>query len=78
MTLEHKFVKREKVLNILRDMQKKYGCLPEDKVREISKKIHMPVVALYSMATFYSMLSVKKKGKKVCYHYMISSETFAK
>jgi len=58
--------KRPKVnlLPILKDMQREYGYLPEDKVRELSEKIKIPVVKIYSAATFYSMLSVEKKGKK--------------
>ncbi|GAG38641.1 unnamed protein product, partial [marine sediment metagenome] len=39
--------------------------LPENKIRELSKKIGIPVVEIYSTATFYSMLSAKKKGKKI-------------
>ena len=65
MTLEHRLVKREKLLNKLKDIQRKYGYLPENKIKELSKKIGIPVVEIYSAATFYSMLSVKKKGKKV-------------
>ncbi len=65
MTLEHRLVKREKLLNELKDIQRKHGYLPEQKIKELSKKIGIPVVEIYSAATFYSMLSVEKKGKKV-------------
>ncbi len=65
MTLEHRLVKREKLLNKLKDIQRERGYLPENKIKELSKKIGIPVVEIYSAATFYSMLSVKKKGKKV-------------
>ena len=65
MTLEHRLVKREKLLNMLKDMQRKHGYLPEKKIKALSKKIGIPVIEIYSAATFYSMLSVKKKGKKV-------------
>lgn len=50
---------------MLKDMQRKHGCIPEQEARKLSKKIGIPVIDIYSMATFYSMLSVKKKGKKV-------------
>ena len=56
---------RVNLLPILKDMQRAYGCLPENKLIELSKKIKIPVVEIYSTATFYSMLSVEKKGKKI-------------
>ena len=65
MTLEHKVVKRDKLLNILKDIQRRYGHLPEKEIRKLSKDVGIPVVEIYSAATFYSMLSVKEKGKKV-------------
>ena len=65
MTLEHRLVKREKLLNQLKAIQRKHGYLPEKKIKDLSRKIGIPVVEIYSAATFYSMLSVKKKGKKV-------------
>ncbi len=58
-------VPRMNILAILKEMQRKYGCLPEDKVRGLSEKIGMRVIEIYSAATFYSMLSTDKKGKKV-------------
>ena len=65
MTLEHRVIKREKLLNKLKEIQRKYGYLPEKKIRELSKKVDIPVVEIYSTATFYSMLGVKKEGKNV-------------
>jgi len=65
MTLEHKITRREKILNILKEIQRKHGYLPEKEINKLSKKTLIPVIEIYSAATFYSMLSVKKKGKKV-------------
>lgn len=56
---------RVNLLPVLKQIQREYGYLPEDKIREVSKKIDLPVIEIYSAATFYSMLSVDKKGKKV-------------
>ncbi len=56
---------RKNILGILREIQEKHGYLPEDKIRKLSKKLNMPVIDIYSAATFYSMLSVKKKGKNI-------------
>jgi NADH:ubiquinone oxidoreductase subunit E len=65
--IETKKEKRPKanILGTLREIQEKHGCLPEDKIRELSKKLNIPVIDIYSAATFYSMLSVKKKGKNI-------------
>ncbi len=53
------------VLGALREMQEKNGCLPENKINALSKEIGMPVVEIYDMASFYSIFSFDKKGKKV-------------
>ena len=65
MALEHKAIKKEKLLNMLVEMQKKRGYLPEKTIRGLSKKINIPVGEIYSAATFYSLLSAKKRGKKI-------------
>ena len=65
MTLEHKRGTREKVLNLLKNIQREHGYLPEKEIRVLSKKLDVPVIDIYSTATFYSMLSVKPLGKKI-------------
>jgi len=62
---EKEEISKKNVLGALKEMQRRYGYLPEKEVIELSKKINVPVVEIYSAATFYSMLSVDKKGKKV-------------
>ena len=56
---------RVNILARLKEMQRKYGHLPENKVRELSDETKLPVVEIYSMASFYSMFSFDKKGKKL-------------
>ena len=53
------------ILGALREMQREYGYLPEDRIRELSKEVGVPVIEIYSAATFYSMLSIKKKGRNI-------------
>lgn len=65
MTLEHKFERRGKLLNTLKQIQRKHGYLPEDEVRKLSKKVGIPVTEIYSTATFYSLLNTEQKGKKI-------------
>ncbi|MBW2989230.1 NAD(P)H-dependent oxidoreductase subunit E [Candidatus Woesearchaeota archaeon] len=56
--------KKENILERLKDMQRRYRRLPEDKIRELSRKIDVPVTEIYSTASFYSMFSFEKKGRK--------------
>ena len=56
---------RVNLLNIFKEIRGQYGYLPENIIRKLSKKIKMHVVEIYSAATFYSMLSVKKKGRNI-------------
>lgn len=56
---------RKNILYILKEMQRKYSHLPENKIRELSRKTGIPVVEIYSAASFYSMLSTRKKGKNI-------------
>lgn len=65
MILEKKEESRKMLLNMLNSIQRKYGYLPEKKIIGLSKEIKMPLVEIYSAATFYSMLSVEKKGKNI-------------
>ncbi len=50
---------------MLKEIQRQYGYVPEKEARKLSKMLDIPVIDIYSVATFYSMLSVEKKGKKV-------------
>ncbi len=57
--------KFKNILGDLKEIQKKYNYLPEKKIRELSRKTNIPVVKIYSIATFYSMFSTEKKGKNI-------------
>jgi len=46
-------------------VQKELGYLPQDAVIEAAKVFNMPVSKAYGVATFYSMFSVKPRGKNV-------------
>ena len=56
-------------LAILQDIQGKYNYLPRESLYFVADYIQVPLSKLYSMATFYKALSLKKKGEtiiKVC------------
>jgi len=51
------------IIFILQTMQDKFGYIPEDRAKEISKKLNIPLVRLWGVATFYSQFKFKKPGK---------------
>lgn len=56
---------REELIPILTDINKSVGFLPAEALDEISRLIHVPRSQLFSVATFYRMLSTKKMGRHV-------------
>lgn len=53
------------VVSILQSIQDKYGYIPEDKSKEIAKKLNIPFVKLWGVATFYSQFKFQKPGKYI-------------
>jgi NADH-quinone oxidoreductase subunit E len=56
-------------LAILQDIQGEYNYLPRESLYFVADYLQVPLSKLYSMATFYKALSLKKKGEniiKVC------------
>ena len=56
-------------LAIMQDIQNKYNYLPKEALYIVADYLKVPMSRLYSMATFYKALSLKKKGEniiKVC------------
>lgn len=54
---------------ILQDVQSEFGYLPKDVLAEISGRLSIPKSRIYSVATFYNVLSLKPRGKhmvRVC------------
>ena len=56
-------------LAIMQDMQRLFGYVPREGLEKLSVYMGRPLMALYSLATFYKALSLKPKGEhviKVC------------
>lgn len=54
---------------ILQDVQEEYNYLPVEAIKHISENMHIPLSRVFSVATFYSSLSLTERGKhliKVC------------
>lgn len=57
----------DKLIEILMEVQRQSNenCVTEEELKIISKELGVPLSKVYGVATFYSMLSTKKRGKYV-------------
>ena len=55
--------KQSAVLGALRALQHEEGYLPVEKMDAIAKYLDMPAIAVYEVASFYSMFELKPVGK---------------
>jgi NADH-quinone oxidoreductase subunit E len=59
----------EALIQILLNIQEKYGWLPQEMLSEVSRQLHIPYNRVYQVATFYKAFSMAPRGKhiiKVC------------
>jgi len=56
---------RAELIPILTDVNQKIGFLPAEALEEISRQIRVPKSQIFSVATFYRMLSTKELGRHV-------------
>ena len=52
-------------LAIMQDMQRTFGYIPKVGLKRLSEYLICPISNLYSMATFYKVLSLVPKGKHI-------------
>ncbi len=60
---------KSKLIGILQDVQAEYNWLPQDTLRHIAKRLRIPLVDVFEIATFYKSFSLKPRGKhlvRVC------------
>ncbi len=57
--------RKEFLIPILQEIQEKYNYLPKDALIYVSKKLSIPLIQVYSVATFYKTFSLKPKGKHI-------------
>lgn len=57
--------KREEMIPILNDINQRLGFIPPEALDEVSKLLKAPKSQLYSVASFYRMLSTKPRGRHV-------------
>lgn len=63
--VEHHGATRTELIPILNEVNRKLGYLPGEALEEISRKLRVPKSQLFSVASFYQMLSTKPRGKHV-------------
>lgn len=75
---------RKKLLVLLKERQKKSGCVPKEFIAEVAQSLDISISEAYGVATFYSFLSTKLLGRyviRVCKSlpcYLKNSETIVK
>ncbi len=53
------------LIPILQDVQAEENYLPREALEAISEKLDIPLVRIYSVATFYKALSLEPRGKHI-------------
>lgn len=54
--------KKEFLICILQDLQTRYGYLPRDALIRVAEKFNIPLIQIYSVATFFKAFSLRPKG----------------
>jgi NADH-quinone oxidoreductase subunit E len=52
------------LIAVMQEVNQEYGYLPEEVLREISRRIEVPISIFYSLATFYKSFRLQPIGKK--------------
>lgn len=55
--------KKNALIAILQDIQEKYNWLPQEALRFVSEKLCIPLIDVYSVATFYRAFKLVEPGK---------------
>ncbi len=53
------------LIPVLQDIQSYYNYLPEEIFDEVSRKLNIPLIDVYGVATFYKSFSLTPKGKYI-------------
>jgi len=51
------------LIAILQDIQAEFNYLPPDALKSVAEKLNVPLINVYSMATFYKAFSLTPRGK---------------
>ncbi len=56
---------QEALVEILRDMNQQKGHLTQEDLDAVARRIRLPLSTVYSVASFYSLISLKPLGKHI-------------
>lgn len=51
------------LMPILNEIQDKFGYLPQEALKELSRRLDIPLAEIYGVATFYSRFTMKPRGE---------------
>lgn len=54
---------RDSLISILQDIQAGYHYLPEEVIRQVARRLDLPLIQVYGVATFFKAFSLKPRGK---------------
>lgn len=54
---------KDNLIQILNEVQNKYGYIPKEAQMQISEYLKIPMAEIYGVVTFYSRFTLKPKGK---------------
>ena len=63
--LEGRRSQPHQLIEVLQDVQECYGYIPEDAMKVIAKKLGVPLMEVYRVATFYKAFSLTPRGKNM-------------
>ena len=55
---------RDSLISILQDIQSEYHYLPEDALRAVAGQLHLPLIQVYGVATFFKAFSLEPRGER--------------
>jgi len=63
--LEGRRSQPHQLIEVLQDTQEHYGYIPEESMKIISSELGVPIMEVYSVASFYKAFALKPRGKNV-------------
>lgn len=63
--VDHHGTKREELIPILNEINRRLGYLPSEALSEVGRRLKTPQSQVFSVASFYQMLSTKPRGRHV-------------
>ncbi|UCD32482.1 MAG: NAD(P)H-dependent oxidoreductase subunit E, partial [Desulfobacterales bacterium] len=63
--LEERRSQPHQLIEVLQDVQEHYGYISEESMRATSNELGVPLMDVYSVASFYKTFTLKPRGKNV-------------